>query len=180
LASTEQLTDLWTAAGGYAADAPDEGDLAAARRALLFAVAGRLYGCEIETVREIMPVRRCTRLPGAPPFVRGLINLRGTVVTVVDLALRLGVGRAAAEDGSIVVVDLGARVCGLAVDEVRDVVPLRPEEMGAVGEADDAAAAPGGAATAGALPGAVRGHTRVGESAVVLLDVQSIVRQVLI
>ena len=179
MASTEQLTESWTAAGGYAADASDEGDLAAARRALLFAVAGRLYGCEIETVREIMPVRRCTRLPGAPPFVRGLINLRGTVVTVVDLALRLGVGRGAAEDGSIVVVDLGSRVAGLAVDEVRDVVQLRPEEMGAVAESADASAL-GGAAAAGALPGAVRGHTRVGESAVVLLDVQTIVRQVLI
>ena len=177
MASTEQLTESWAAAGGYAADATDEGDLAAARRALLFAVAGRLYGCEIETVREIMPVRHCTRLPGAPPFVRGLINLRGTVVTVVDLALRLGVGRGAAEDGSIVVVDLGTRVAGLAVDEVRDVVPLRTAEMGA---AEPASEESGEAAPAGALPGVVRGHTRVGESAVVLLDVQSIVRQVLI
>ncbi|MFL5582868.1 MAG: chemotaxis protein CheW [Gemmatimonadaceae bacterium] len=172
MAPIDQTAEPWTTAGGYPADAAEVGDLAAARRALLFAVAGRLYGCEIETVREILPVRRCTRLPGAPPFVLGLINLRGTVVTVVDLALRLGVGRGAAAEGSIVVVDLGTRVAGLAVDEVRDVVPLRPDEMDAGGAA--------GADGYGALPDAVRGLARVGEASAVLLDVQSIVRQVLV
>jgi purine-binding chemotaxis protein CheW len=172
LTSIEQTSESWGAAGGYAADAPGADDAAAARRALLFVVAGRLYGCEIETVREILPVRRCTRLPGAPPFVCGLINLRGTVVTVVDLALRLGGRQGAAADGSIVVVDLGARVAGLAVDEVRDVVPLRDDAV------DEGGAAVGGP---GALPGAVRGLAQLadGQSAV-LLDVQAIVRQVLI
>jgi len=161
-------------AGGYPPDAPGADDVAAVRRALLFVVAGRLYGCEIETVREILPVRRCTRLPGAPPFVCGLINLRGTVVTVMDLALRLGGGQGAAAEGSIVVVDLGARVAGMAVDEVRDVVPLRDEDVDEGGP-DGADRGPG------ALPGAVRGLARLADGQqAVLLDVQAIVRQVLI
>lgn len=172
MTSIEPTIESWGAEGGDAADAPGADAVAAGRRALLFAVSGRLYGCEVETVREILPVRRCTRLPGAPPFVCGLINLRGTVVTVVDLALRLGGRHPAAVDGSIVVVDLGARVAGLAVDEVRDVVRLRDD---AVDECEADAGGPG------ALPGAVRGLAQFadGQSAV-LLDVQAIVRQVLI
>ena len=43
-------------------------------RMLLFGVGGRVYGCEIEVVREIVPFRRCTRLPGAPPFVCGPVS----------------------------------------------------------------------------------------------------------
>ena len=49
----------------------------AAARTLLFRVAGKVYGCDIDAVREIIPYRRATRLPGAPSFVQGLINLRG-------------------------------------------------------------------------------------------------------
>ena len=54
-----------------------------------FAIAGTVYGCDIGTVREIVPVRRATRLPGAPDYVRGLINLRGAIVTVIDLSRRV-------------------------------------------------------------------------------------------
>ena len=61
----------------------------AAARTLLFRVAGKTYGCDIDAVREIIPYRRATRLPGAPSFVQGLINLRGTIVTVLDLGTRL-------------------------------------------------------------------------------------------
>ena len=56
---------------------------------LLFRVGGRLYGCDISDAQEIIPLRPMTRLPGAPAFVRGLINMRGTIVTVLDLRARL-------------------------------------------------------------------------------------------
>lgn len=55
----------------------------ASRRVLVFAVAGRTHCCELEQVREIVPILPTTRLPGAPAFVRGLINLRGNLVTVL-------------------------------------------------------------------------------------------------
>src|SRR6478752_4141786 len=76
----------------------------AAARTLLFRVSGSVYGCDIDAVREIIPYRRATRLPGAPPYVQGLINLRGTIVTVLDLGARLDATRPAMRDmgGSII------------------------------------------------------------------------------
>src|SRR4051812_18987380 len=68
---------------------------------LVFRVGDALYGCEVEDAQEIIPMRSMTRLPGAPPFVRGLINVRGIIVTVIDLGARLAPGvtrRAAAAE----------------------------------------------------------------------------------
>lgn len=86
-------------------------------------MAGTVYGCDIGIVREIVAVRHITRLPGAPAHVSGLINLRGAIVTVFDLCARLGGARSSAE-GSIVLAQHGAKVVGLAVDDVRDVQVL--------------------------------------------------------
>ncbi len=101
----------------------------APERTLLFRAGDRTFGCGIDAVREIVPQRRATRLPGAPPSVQGLINLRGTIVTVVDLPLWLGGTRPAAADGSIVLVEHGSRVAGLAVDEVLDVQVVALEDV---------------------------------------------------
>jgi purine-binding chemotaxis protein CheW len=177
LASTqtpETATPPELEGGPLDAPAPDEGG----RQLLLFRAGGRLYGCDIATVREIVPFRRCTRLPGAPAFVCGLTNLRGTVVTVVDLAGRLGGEpadggtRPAAlrTDGSIIVAECGAKVAGLAVDSVRDVQVLADDRM-----ADDAASS-----VAPTEDGAVvRGLGQLGDEVVIVLDVQTILRQVL-
>ncbi len=136
-----------------------------AHRLLLFAAAGAVYGCDIGAVREIVPIRRATRLPGAPGYVSGLINLRGSIVTVIDLAARLS-GRPAAEDGSIILAELGSRVVGLAVDDVRDVQPLPPERFEpATGDL--------------ARGGIVRGLGHLDDGVVIVLDVGTLVRQVL-
>jgi purine-binding chemotaxis protein CheW len=124
-----------------------------------------MFGCGIDAVREIVPQRRATRLPGAPPAVQGLINLRGTIVTVVDLALSIGGATPASPDGSIVLIDHGARIAGDAVDEVLDVQMLASEDV---------------AGTVGIQNGAVRGMGRLGGTVVILLDITSLVRQALI
>jgi purine-binding chemotaxis protein CheW len=136
------------------------------QRTLLFRAGDRTFGCGIDAVREIVPHRRSTRLPGAPSAVQGLINLRGTIVTVVDLALWLGGERPAAGEGSIVLVDHGTRVAGVAVDEVLDVQMVAIEDVsGTVG---------------GDHNGAVRGMGRLGDTVVILLDITSLVRQALV
>ena len=71
--------------------------------------------------REIIPLRPTTRLPGAPPFVRGLINMRGTIVTVLDLGARLDPTSGPTRRGSILLVRHRDRVVGLVVDQVSDV-----------------------------------------------------------
>ena len=94
--------------------------------------AGDRYGCPIDAVREIIPYRAATRLPGAPAHVVGLINLRGRLVAVSDFAVHVG-GRdgAAARrtTWSIILVQSGARMVGVLVDEVRDVRPVRPDAI---------------------------------------------------
>ena len=160
-------------ADGAAHDAPAAD--AGGRQLLLFTAAGRLFGCEIHAVREIVPFRRCTRLPGSPDYVCGLTNLRGTVVTVVDLSRRLAgagdrVATAARHDGSIIIVEHGPKVVGLAVDGVRDVQVLADDDDAGTGDADAAAAVDGAV---------VRGLGRLGDEMVIVLDVQTILRQVL-
>ncbi len=132
-------------------------------RTLLFQVGKAVYGCDIAAVREIVPVRQATRLPGTPGYVDGLINLRGTILTVIDLGARLQGDRALTEEGSVIVVEVGGRHLGLVVGEVMDVTPMRvdppPEDR-----ADDV----------------VRGLGHLGDTVVIILDVPALVGQVLL
>ena len=141
----------------------------AAARTLLFRVAGSVYGCDIDAVREIITYRRATRLPGAPPYVQGLINLRGTIVTVLDLGTRLDHARPLITEpgASIILVEHGARVVGVAVDEVLDVQAIAEEPV-------DAGA---GDSRGGLVRGL--GHLE-GDDVVVLIDIQTLVTQVLL
>ena len=84
------------------------------------------------SVREIRGWTRATSLPHSPPYVRGVINLRGTVLPVVDLAQRLGLPAASSRDRNvIIVVDLDGRTVGLLVDAVSDILALPQDEMSA-------------------------------------------------
>jgi purine-binding chemotaxis protein CheW len=106
-------------------------------RVLLVELNGRLYAINVTAVREVLRTRGVTRVPGAPPAMLGLVNVRGMVVTVLNLAACLGVTAhpkmlnatsvtetRAESGGSIVLLERGSRVVGLAVDAVRDVRPL--------------------------------------------------------
>ena len=130
------------------------------RRYLFFTVAGRLCACDLESTREIVAWRPATRLPGAAEWVRGVINLRGTLLTVVDLAPRFR-GAFDATDGagydgqSIIVTESGGRSIGLGVDSVRDVMVVPEEAM----ETVDAQRAAGGIVSGLAHMGASHGGT---------------------
>ena len=146
---------------------PSVAPTSGARRTLLFRVSSAVYGCDIDDIREIVPYRQATRLPGAPAYVAGLINLRGTIVTVLDLGARLDPNRQRVTDGSIMLVALPGhtRLVGIAVQEVMDVR--------VVGSArDDVIADSAG-------NDAVRGLAHVDGGTVILLGIHSLVRQVL-
>ncbi len=136
---------------------------------LSFHVGGGEYAVEILRVREIIPYGEVTRLPRVPAFVRGLINLRGAVVPVVDLALRLGLPettRTARASIVIAELDLDAertRV-GLITDDVNQVLDLAPDEI----EPAPAMGAPVGARF-------LRGVGRVGERFVLILDTDAVI-----
>jgi len=97
-------------------------------RSLVFRIAGRAYACEVSAVREVVPLDRLARLPGADGTILGLINIRGSIVTVVNAAAVLHPGDAARKLSMVLVVDVGVRGVGLAVERVADVRALRPEE----------------------------------------------------
>ncbi|NNE79647.1 MAG: purine-binding chemotaxis protein CheW [Silicimonas sp.] len=97
---------------------------------LSFRIGENEYSVEIMSVREIRGWTRTTSLPHAPDFVRGVINLRGTVLPVVDLALRLGLEETEPEDRNvIIVVDVESRVMGLRVDAVSDILSFSPDQL---------------------------------------------------
>ena len=99
------------------------------RRVLVFSIAGRARCCAIDEVREIVPITVTTRLPGAPHYVRGLINLRGTLVTVMDAAMCLYGVSADDAAASILLVEHRGRVAGVIVDNVFDIQSLPASEL---------------------------------------------------
>jgi purine-binding chemotaxis protein CheW len=99
------------------------------RRVLVFTIAGRTRCADIDDVREIVPITPTTRLPGAPVYVRGLINLRGSLVTVMDAALCLYGVPAVDAEASILLVERDGRVAGVIVDNVFDMQSLDADEV---------------------------------------------------
>jgi purine-binding chemotaxis protein CheW len=90
-----------------------------------FKVGEEYYGIDIQLVREIRAWSATTQLPNTPQFVRGVNNLRGTIVPILDLRARFGQGTT--EPGTahvVIVVAIGMRIVGILVDSVSDIVTL--------------------------------------------------------
>ncbi|NKF21718.1 chemotaxis protein CheW [Solimonas marina] len=97
---------------------------------LTFTLGGEEYGVDILKVQEIRGYDTVTRMPGAPDFMKGVINLRGTIVPVIDLRLKFGLGDANYDAFTVMVIlNIGKRIVGMVVDSVSDVIELDPEEM---------------------------------------------------
>jgi purine-binding chemotaxis protein CheW len=107
----------------------------ALERMVLFIVGEYRFGVPIDRIREIIPARPYTPLPGAEAFVCGLINLRGRIVTVIDLGARLNLPPAAARpDHTVVIVEYRGKLVGLAVEDVARIVGVDPETLGTSAE----------------------------------------------
>lgn len=107
---------------------------------LVVRVGERQYAIPVAQVREVFRAERVTHVPGAPALVRGIVNVRGAVVTVLDLAELLGAGRAVTST-SVVLLEHGSRLIGLAVDAVCD-VHVQEATPSDAGEAERALVAP--------------------------------------
>ena len=98
---------------------------------LTFSLAGEEYGVDILKVQEIRGWAPVTKVPNTPPFVRGVMNLRGAIVPVIDLRLRFGLEAMAYTKTTVVIVVTvqtasGSRVVGAVVDGVSDVLNVDP------------------------------------------------------
>lgn len=101
-----------------------------AHELIAFRVGDQEYCVDIMTVREIRGWTPATALPHAPGYVRGVINLRGSVLPIVDLAARLGLE--AAEPTSrhvIIIAQIGEQIAGFLVDAVSDILTIQDGQM---------------------------------------------------
>ena len=97
---------------------------------LTFGLAEETYGLEILKVREIMGLMDITAVPRTPNFVKGVINLRGKVIPVVDLRLKFGMPEAQhTEKTCIIVVQVGTVEMGILVDKVSEVLNIASAEI---------------------------------------------------
>ncbi|HUY87938.1 MAG TPA: chemotaxis protein CheW [Pirellulales bacterium] len=95
-----------------------------------FTLAGERYGIEAESVREIVCVDDFTPIPGAPPFVTGVVNLRGGIVAVVDLRILLALpARGLVDMPQAIIVGRDTAEFGILATEVQEFVAVRPEEL---------------------------------------------------
>jgi purine-binding chemotaxis protein CheW len=98
-----------------------------------FAIDDDQYGVDIMAVREIKGWSEITHLPNQPEYIRGVLNLRGVIVPIIDLRCRFGQGLTEASATNIVIiVQLGSRLAGLLADRVLDIVSLEQAQMQAV------------------------------------------------
>lgn len=97
---------------------------------LTFRLGDQEYSLDIMSVREIRSWTRTTPLPHAPAYMKGVINLRGTVLPVMDLAQRLGLPAQEQTDRNvIIVVSDGKAMTGLLVDAVSDIIARSSDEL---------------------------------------------------
>ncbi|KGT84818.1 chemotaxis protein, partial [Xanthomonas vasicola] len=97
---------------------------------LSFALGEEHYGVDILKVQEIRGYDSVTRLPDAPDYIKGVINLRGTIVPVIDLRLKLRLKEARYDAFTVMIVlNVEDRVVGIVVDSVSDVIPLNDDQI---------------------------------------------------
>lgn len=98
-----------------------------ARQFLVFSLGSEEYAIDILKVQEIRDYENVTRVSGAPAFIKGVANLRGVIVPIVDLRIKFLLEHAEYNAQTVVIViNIGARVVGVVVDRVSDVVTLAP------------------------------------------------------
>ncbi len=104
------------------------------RQYLTFRLGGEIFALDIERVREVLDPAPITRVPGGHPLMRGVFNLRGTVMPVAEIRPWLGLDAAGDENGCFIIIDVAAgedetATVGVIADQVIEVVGLVAEEI---------------------------------------------------
>jgi len=133
---------------------------------LTFHIANEDYGIEIAYVTEIVGIQNITEVPDMPSFVKGVINLRGQVIPVIDVRIRFGLPPRAYDDRTcVVVVNINGTSIGLIVDTVNEVLNIPGAQV---------SPPPAIHAQAGAAGRYLQGMGKVGDSVKILLDVNKL------
>ena len=139
-------------------------DQAASREVLAFKLGQEEYGIDILAVQEIRGYEAVTRIANAPAFIKGVVNLRGVIVPVVDMRIKFDLANPTYDSTTVVIVlNLGKNTVGMVVDSVSDVINLTAGQI-------RPAPAMGGSFSADYLTGV----GTVGERMLILLDIVSL------
>jgi purine-binding chemotaxis protein CheW len=129
---------------------------------LSFRLGSEEYGISILAVQEIRGHEAVTRIANTPAYLLGVINLRGRIVPIVDMRLRLRLDEARYDGFTVVIIlNIGQHVIGMVVDGVSDVVTLTPEQV-----------RPAPPLAGGIEAGCLHGLGTVGERMLILLDIE--------
>ena len=102
----------------------------AGREFLAFTLGSEEYGIDILKVQEIRGYEAVTRIANAPEFIKGVINLRGIIIPVVDMRIKFNLGAPVYDQFTVVIIlNINGRVVGMVVDSVSDVTTLTPEQV---------------------------------------------------
>jgi len=100
------------------------------KKVIVFALGTEEYGVEVEKVRTIERMQPLTRVPKAADFIKGVINLRGVVIPIIDLRARFGLSQAEYTDATrMIIVSQGEYEVGLIVDSANDVIDLDTDDI---------------------------------------------------
>lgn len=133
---------------------------------LSFRLGKEEYGISILRVQEIRGYEQPTRMANAPAHLKGVINLRGSIVPIVDMRIKFQLGEPKYDSFTVVIIlNIGRHVIGMVVDSVSDVVTLTPEQIRpapAMGEAAETRH--------------LRGIGTIGERILILLDIDALMQ----
>ncbi len=111
------------------------------REFLAFTLGSEEYGIDIHKVQEIRGYEAVTRIANAPTFIKGVINLRGIIIPVVDMRIKFKLGTPVYDQFTVVIIlNIGGRVMGMVVDSVSDVTTLSADEIKPAPEMGDTGA----------------------------------------
>ena len=137
---------------------------ASPREYLTFRLDQEEYGIDILKVQEIRGYEKPTRIANAPEFIKGVVNLRGTIVPIVDMRLKFNCSKAEYNTFTVVIIlSLHNRVVGIVVDSVSDVMELQPDQLKGAPEIDSSIDS-----------SAVVGLGSIGERMLILLDIEKL------
>ena len=135
-----------------------------AREYLTFRLDQEEYGIDILKVQEIRGYEQPTRIANAPAFIKGVVNLRGTIVPIVDMRLKFNCAQADYNSFTVVIIlNLRDRVVGIVVDSVSDVMELSAENIRSAPDVESAID-----------NGCILGLGSVGERMLILLDIEKL------
>lgn len=111
-------------------DIVDSSGVPASGEYLTFTLGKEEYGIDILKVQEIRGYEAVTRIANAPSFIKGVINLRGVIVPIVDLRIKFNLGEPSYDQFTVVIIlNIGKRVMGIVVDGVSDVIQLNSDSL---------------------------------------------------